>query len=66
MLTALAVLGGFGLDLLLADPAWMPHPVVGMGRAIAALESRLRRLFPATPGRPAGCWPSSCRRAPLP
>ena len=49
MLTALAVLGGFGLDLLLADPAWMPHPVVGMGRAIAALESRLRRLFPATP-----------------
>ena len=43
MLTALAVLGGFGLDLLLADPAWMPHPVVGMGRAIAALEKRLRR-----------------------
>ena len=49
MLTALAVLGGFGLDLLLADPAWMPHPVVWMGRAIAALESWLRRLFPATP-----------------
>ena len=49
MLTALAVLGGFGLDLLLADPAWMPHPVVGMGRAIAALEKRLRWLFPATP-----------------
>lgn len=49
MLTALAVLGGFGLDLLLADPAWMPHPVVGMGRAIAALEKQLRRLFPATP-----------------
>lgn len=49
MLTALAVLGGFGLDLLLADPAWMPHPVVFMGRAIAALESWLRRLFPATP-----------------
>lgn len=49
MLTALAVLGGFGLDLLLADPAWMPHPVVGMGKAIAALESELRRLFPATP-----------------
>lgn len=49
MLTALAVLGGFGLDLLLADPAWMPHPVVGMGKAITALESGLRRLFPATP-----------------
>ena len=49
MLTALAVLGGFGLDLLLADPAWMPHPVVFMGRAIAVLESWLRRFFPATP-----------------
>ena len=49
MLTALAVLGGFGLDLLLADPAWMPHPVVCMGRAITALEKLLRRLFPATP-----------------
>ena len=48
MLSALAVLGGFGLDLLLADPAWMPHPVVFMGRAIAALERALRRLFPDT------------------
>ena len=57
MLTALAVLGGFGLDLLLADPAWMPHPVVGMGRAIAALEKRLRRRFPATPaGERAAGW----------
>ena len=49
MLTALAVLGGFGLDLLLADPAWMPHPVVWMGKAITRLEGLLRRLFPDTP-----------------
>ena len=49
MLTALAVLGGFGLDLLLADPAWMPHPVVWMGRAITRLEKVLRRLFPDNP-----------------
>ena len=49
MLTALAVLGGFGLDLLLADPAWMPHPVVLMGKVIARLERLLRRLFPDTP-----------------
>ncbi len=48
MLTALAVLGGFGLDLLLADPARMPHPVVYMGRAISALERALRRIFPKT------------------
>ena len=49
MLTALAVLGGFGLDLLLADPAWMPHPVVWMGRIITWLEKVLRRLFPDSP-----------------
>lgn len=49
MLTALAVLGGFGLDLLLADPAWMPHPVVLMGKIIARLEQLLRRIFPDTP-----------------
>ena len=29
-----AALGGFCLDLLLGDPAWMPHPVVLMGRCI--------------------------------
>ena len=40
-----AVLLGFGLDLLLGDPAWMPHPVVWMGRAISALEKPLRRAF---------------------
>lgn len=40
---------GFGLDLLLGDPAWMPHPVVWMGRCISALEKGLRTLFPETP-----------------
>ncbi len=45
-----AALGGFLLDLLLGDPAWMPHPVVAMGRCIAWLEGRLRSVFPATPG----------------
>ena len=44
-----AALGGFVLDLLLGDPAWMPHPVVAMGRCIAALEPRLRTRFPGTP-----------------
>lgn len=49
MYVLLAALGGFLLDLLLGDPGWMPHPVVFMGRCIAALEKRLRRLFPQTP-----------------
>jgi len=41
---------GFILDLLLGDPAWMPHPVVGMGKCITLLERVLRRVFPQTPG----------------
>lgn len=47
---ALAALLGFLLDLALGDPAWMPHPVVFMGKAITALESLLRRIFPKTSG----------------
>lgn len=46
-----AILCAFGLDLWLADPAipHLPHPVVCMGRCIAALEKALRRRLPATP-----------------
>lgn len=43
------ILAGFVLDLLLGDPHWMPHPVVGMGKCISDLERLLRRRFPATP-----------------
>lgn len=46
-IVAAAVLG-FLLDLLLGDPAWMPHPVVLMGRCITWLETGLRRIFPAS------------------
>lgn len=49
MILCAAILCGFLLDLLLADPEWMPHPVVLMGKAIAALEPRLRRRFADTP-----------------
>ena len=44
-----AVLGGFVLDTLFGDPPWLPHPVVLMGKAISALEKRLRARFPQTP-----------------
>ena len=44
-----AILCGALLDLLLADPAWMPHPVLYMGKAIAALEKFLRPRLPRTP-----------------
>lgn len=33
------------MDLLLGDPRWLPHPVVGIGRLISALERSLRRLI---------------------
>lgn len=42
------ILLGFLMDLLLGDPHWMPHPVVGMGKCVSWLERRLRRRFPAT------------------
>ncbi len=48
MLTYGSILMGFLLDLLLGDPAWMPHPVVAMGKAITRMEKRLRAWFPKT------------------
>lgn len=40
---ALALMLGYGLDLLLGDPAWLTHPVCLIGRYIAWCEERLRR-----------------------
>lgn len=33
----------FGLDLVLGDPKWLPHPVRMMGRTATVLETALRR-----------------------
>ena len=44
----LAVLGGFVLDAVFGDPAWLPHPVVLMGKCISKLEKALRARFPKT------------------
>ena len=43
-----ALLLGFVLDLLVGDPHSIPHPVVGIGKLISALEKLLRRLCPKT------------------
>ena len=48
-LRALALALGFLIDVLLGDPHSLPHPVVAIGKLIAALEKALRCLFPATP-----------------
>ena len=37
-----------GLDLLLGDPQWLPHPVRGIGWLTARLEKISRALLPAT------------------
>jgi adenosylcobinamide-phosphate synthase len=41
----LALLAGFILDLLLGDPAWLPHPVRLIGWLATWAESRCRRLL---------------------
>ena len=39
----LPLLLGWFLDLLIGDPAWLPHPVVGFGKMIAFGERRLNK-----------------------
>ena len=47
-MSGLAVLGGFVLDAVFGDPAWLPHPVVLMGKCISKLEKTLRARLPKT------------------
>lgn len=45
-LTAILILAAaFVIDLLIGDPRWIPHPVIGMGKAIKRLEAWIRRRF---------------------
>ena len=39
----LPLLAGWLLDLVLGDPSWLPHPVVGFGKLIAFCEHRLNK-----------------------
>ena len=39
----LPLLMGWVLDLILGDPQWMPHPVVGFGKMIALGEKQLNK-----------------------
>ena len=49
MLILCAAAGGFVLDLIFGDPAWLPHPVVVMGKYISAFERLIRPRLPKTP-----------------
>ena len=48
MLSVFAILPlllGWFLDLLIGDPAWLPHPVVGFGKMIAFGDKLSEPLF---------------------
>ena len=49
MLILCAAVCGFILDLLFGDPAWLPHPVVWMGKYVTWAEGQLRARLPQTP-----------------
>ena len=49
MLILCAAVCGFALDMLLGDPARIPHPVVFMGRCVTHAETFLRARLPKTP-----------------
>jgi len=52
---AIIVLVGFVVDLILGDPAKIPHPIILIGLLIAKLEKMFRKIFPANkPGEIAG------------
>ena len=46
--TALALVLGFFIDLLVGDPRWLYHPVRIIGHGISFLEKYLRTCFPDT------------------
>ena len=43
MSVILPLLVGWTLDLLLGDPAWLPHPIVWFGKTIATFERHLNK-----------------------
>lgn len=43
LLIILSLLLGWLLDLILGDPLWLPHPIVGFGKMIAFGEKRLNK-----------------------
>lgn len=38
------------LDLLIGDPRWLPHPVIGMGKAIRRVEGWIRQRTTSAQG----------------
>lgn len=48
MYSLLALVLGFGIDLIVGDPHSIPHPVIFIGKLISAMEKLARKIFPKT------------------
>lgn len=48
MYSLLALVLGFGIDLLVGDPHSITHPVIFIGKLISAMEKLVRKIFPKT------------------
>ena len=48
MYSLLALVLGFGIDLIVGDPHSIPHPVIFIGKLISAMEKLVRKIFPKT------------------
>lgn len=48
MYSLLALVFGFGIDLIVGDPHSIPHPVIFIGKLISAMEKLVRKVFPKT------------------
>ena len=48
MYSLLALVLGFGIDLIVGDPHSIPHPVIFIGKLISAMEKLVRKVFPKT------------------
>lgn len=40
-----SLLCAYLLDLVIGDPRWIPHPVIGMGKVISWLDRRIRPVY---------------------
>ncbi len=45
MRLTIAIVIAYIMDLIIGDPRWMPHPVVYIGKLIAALEKQIRKTI---------------------
>ncbi|MHB1150847.1 MAG: adenosylcobinamide-phosphate synthase CbiB [Eubacteriales bacterium] len=49
VISLIALLIGFCIDLIIGDPHSIPHPVVFIGKLISVCEKALRKVFPKNP-----------------